>query len=103
MNDMTQHVLLANQYLIWAGAIAGAVIAIIVIAMMVYAALYRKVKKGTALIRTGIGGTKIEFNGILVWPVFHRVETMDISLKRIEIDRTVNNGLICQDNMRADI
>jgi uncharacterized membrane protein YqiK len=70
---------------------------------LMYAALYRKVKKGTALIRTGFGGTKIEFNGVMVWPVFHRAETMDISLKRIEIDRTGQNGLICQDNMRADI
>ena len=28
---------------------------------------------------------------------------MDISVKRIEIDRTGKNGLICKDNMRADI
>ena len=70
---------------------------------LMYASRYRKVKKGTALIRTGFGGTKIEFNGVMVWPVFHRAETMDISLKRIEIDRTGQNGLICQDNMRADI
>ena len=70
---------------------------------IVYAMLYRKVKKGTALIRTGIGGTKINFNGMIVFPVFHRLETMDISLKRIEIDRTAKNGLICKDNVRADI
>ena len=39
----------------------------------------------------------------MVWPVFHRVEEMDVSLKRIEIERTGRNGLICKDNMRADI
>jgi uncharacterized membrane protein YqiK len=61
------------------------------------------VKKGTALIKTGAGGTKIDFNGMIVIPIFHRVETMDISLKRIEIDRTGHNGLICKDNIRADI
>ncbi len=94
---------LANQTLIIVGLSIGGLVALFVVMAMTYAALYRKVKKGTALIRTGFGGTKIEFNGILVWPVFHRVETMDISLKRIEIDRTGNNGLICQDNMRADI
>ena len=70
---------------------------------LVYAMLYRKVKKGTALIRTGFGGTKVNFNGMIVFPVFHRLETMDISLKRIEIARTARNGLICKDNMRADI
>ncbi|MEM9237888.1 MAG: flotillin family protein, partial [Verrucomicrobiota bacterium] len=70
---------------------------------LVYSLLYRKVRKGTALIRTGFGGTKINFNGMIVAPVFHRLETMDISLKRIEIDRTAKNGLICKDNVRADI
>jgi flotillin len=74
-------------------------VAVVVVVSGVYAMLYRKVKKGTALIRTGFGGTQVNFNGMLVFPVFHRLETMDISLKRIEIDRTARNGLIC----RADI
>jgi uncharacterized membrane protein YqiK len=78
-------------------------VAVVVVVSGVYAMLYRKVKKGTALIRTGFGGTQVNFNGMLVFPVFHRLETMDISLKRIEIDRTARNGLICRDNMRADI
>jgi len=103
MTALLQNLPLANQTLIIVGLSIGGLVALFVVMAMTYAVLYRKVKKGTALIRTGLGGTKIEFNGILVWPVFHRVETMDISLKRIEIDRTGNNGLICQDNMRADI
>jgi flotillin len=81
----------------------AALLAIIMAVAIVYASLYRKVKRGTAMIRTGIGGTRIEFNGLLVIPIFHRVETMDISLKRVEIDRSAQNGLICKDNMRADI
>jgi uncharacterized membrane protein YqiK len=36
-------------------------------------------------------------------PVFHKAEIMDISVKTIEIDRNGNDGLICQDNIRADI
>ncbi|MGJ8672315.1 flotillin family protein [Rubritalea sp.] len=64
---------------------------------------FRKVEKGTALIRTGLGETKVTFTGMMVYPVVHRSEQMDISLKRIEIDRTAKNGLICKDNMRADI
>ena len=81
----------------------GGLIALVVVAGVIYASLYRKVRKGTAFIRTGFGGTKVEFNGFMVWPVFHRVEEMDVSLKRIEIERTGRNGLICKDNMRADI
>ena len=29
--------------------------------------LYRKVEKGTALIRTGVGGTRVVFNGCLLY------------------------------------
>lgn len=81
----------------------GGLIALVVVAGVIYASLYRKVRRGSAYVRTGFGGTKVEFNGFMVWPVFHRVEEMDVSLKRIEIERTGRNGLICKDNMRADI
>lgn len=64
---------------------------------------YKKVPQGKALIRTGTGGLKISFNGIFVIPILHQVEWMDISLKRIEIAREKKQGLICKDNMRADI
>ena len=39
----------------------------------------------------------------MVVPVLHIVEMMDISVKRIEIDRSGVDGLICKDNIRADI
>lgn len=83
---------------------------ILVIAVVLFLAaaflimtFYRKVEKGTALVRTGLGGTKVYFNGGVVYPILHRIDLMDISLKRIEIDRTGKNGLICKDNLRADI
>ena len=64
---------------------------------------YRKVPQGKALVRNGIGGTLVKFTGMFVVPILHRVELMDISVKRIEIDRSGANGLICKDNIRADI
>ena len=64
---------------------------------------YRKVEQGQALVRNGQGGTKVSFSGTLVFPVLHQLEYMDISVKRVEIDRNGKNGLICMDNMRADI
>ena len=64
---------------------------------------FRKVDQGQALVRNGVGGTKVSFSGMVVFPVIHRVETMDISVKRVEIDRQGKMGLICMDNMRADI
>jgi len=39
----------------------------------------------------------------VVIPVVHRWEKMDLSVKRIEIHRKGEQGLICKDNIRADI
>jgi len=65
---------------------------------------YKKVPQGQALIRTGSGGTNVVFDkGMFVIPVLHMVEQMDLSVKTIEIARLNKDGLICKDNMRADI
>ena len=63
----------------------------------------RKVEQGSAIIRNGMGGTKVSFDRNVVIPILHIVESMDISVKRIEIDRSGEDGLICKDNLRADI
>jgi len=64
---------------------------------------FKKVEQGTVAIRNGIGGTKVSFSGLFIIPIMHRYERMDISVKRIEIFRHGKEGLICQDNIRADI
>jgi flotillin len=86
-------------------AITIVVIFLVVVAAAAFVIMtfYRKVEKGTALVRTGFGGTKVYFNGGVVYPILHLIDHIDISLKRIEIDRTGKNGLICKDNLRADI
>lgn len=65
---------------------------------------YRKVSQGTALI---INQTRskviVSFTGGVVIPIIHKAEYMDISVKAMEIDRSGSNGLICEDNIRADI
>ena len=84
--------------------VAGGVIILIVIGFFyLLLTCYRKVEKGSALVRTGGSAAKVILNGGFVIPIIHRAELIDISVKRIEVDRTGKNGLICQDNMRADI
>jgi uncharacterized membrane protein YqiK len=85
--------------------LVGLVIVVLVAVGFIYLLLtcYRKVEKGRALVRTGGSRAKVILNGGFVVPIIHRAELIDISVKRIEIDRTGKNGLICQDNMRADI
>ena len=64
-----------------------------------------KVEQGKALIRSNIvsGKVKVSFTGGPVIPIIHKAEKMDISVKTIEIDRSGSDGLICRDNIRADI
>ncbi len=65
--------------------------------------MYKKTVQGVVLLRTGYGGAKVFFNAGIVIPVIHRLEYMDISVKKLEISREGKDGLICKDNMRADI
>jgi len=81
----------------------GLVVVFAITSFVLFSMFYRKAQRGQALVKTGVGGTKVTFNGMAVMPVLQRLETIDISLKRVEIDRTAKNGLICKDNMRADI
>ncbi len=84
--------------------LVGAIIVGIFLGILVlFSRFFRKVTQGQAIVRNGIGGTKVSFNGMLVIPVAHQAEYMDISVKRIEIERKSTEGLICQDNLRADI
>ncbi len=64
---------------------------------------YRKATQGQAMVRTGAGGAKVTFTGMFVIPILHRMEIMDITLKTVVIERMGKDGLICKDNMRADI
>jgi uncharacterized membrane protein YqiK len=84
--------------------ITGSLLVLILIGVVISVlTCFRKVEQGRAIIRTGLRGTKVSFSGLTVFPVIDRAEYMDISVKRVEIDRQGKNGLICQDNMRADI
>jgi uncharacterized membrane protein YqiK len=68
------------------------------------ARFYKQVAQGQVLIvNTMKAEPKVSFTGAVVLPIIHRSETMDISLKTIEIDRRGKQGLICADNIRADI
>ncbi|MHA7055939.1 flotillin family protein [Aquimarina sp. M1] len=80
------------------------IVLLIVLYFIIIAIFYKKIPQGEAIVRTGFGGTAVAFDkGLYVIPVLHKVEIMDISIKKIEIERTGLSGLICKDNIRADI
>ena len=79
------------------------VVALFVIGVMI-AKFYRKVEQGKALIVNKMKAEpEVTFTGATVLPIIHKAEVMDISVKTIEIDRRAKDGLICRDNIRADI
>ncbi len=64
----------------------------------------RESRPDEAIVRTGMGGMRVVIDGgTLVYPVVHRYEKMDLTLKSFEIAREGAEGLICKDNIRADI
>lgn len=84
--------------------IVGAIIFVVVGVVALVASTYKKVTQGRALVRTGVGRTTVEYDrGLLVIPILQMLEVMDISVKTIEVERMGEAGLICKDNMRADI
>jgi len=69
-----------------------------------FKAFYFKVNQGTALIVNDLSSRpKVHFTGALVYPIIYKKELMKISLITLEVDRRGKDGLICADNMRADI
>ncbi|SFL87728.1 flotillin family protein [Marinobacter zhejiangensis] len=87
------------------GVIAVGVLVISVLALLsLFKAFYRKVDQGQALIVNDMSVTpKVYFTGAMVMPVIHRAETMKISVITLELNRAGKDGLICKDNLRADI
>ena len=82
----------------------GALAILILVLFAMFAKFYKKVEQGYALIvNTLKAEPDVTFTGHMVYPIIHKAELMDISVKTIEIDRSGNQGLICHDNIRADI
>ena len=87
----------------WMIATGVGVVIFIGLVVMI-ARFYRIVAQGQALIINKLATEpSVTFTGAVVMPIIHRSEIMDISVKTIEIDRRGKEGLICKDNIRADI
>ncbi|GGV28587.1 flotillin family protein [Streptomyces griseoflavus] len=83
--------------------LAGVALLLVLIGLLLVTKLFRKVEQGKALIVSKVRRVDVTFTGSVVLPVLHKAEVMDISVKTIEITRAGKEGLICRDNIRADI
>lgn len=87
------------------GGVLGSLAFIWMVWTLAEARFYIRVEQGKALIinRKGQKEPQVTFTGARVFPLTARAEIMDISVKTIDIDRRGKEGLICKDNIRADI
>ncbi|WP_129311194.1 flotillin family protein [Streptomyces sp. L2] len=85
------------------GVLAVVCLLLVALALFALSRLFRKVEQGKALIVSRMRKVDVTFTGQVVLPVLHKAEVMDISVKTIEITRAGRDGLICRDNIRADI
>ena len=80
----------------------GAVVLLGVLVLV--ARTWRQVHQGQAMIVNKMGSEpKVTFTGAIVLPIVNKAEVMDLSVKTIEVARKGKEGLICADNIRADI
>ncbi|MEU4982533.1 flotillin family protein [Streptomyces sp. NPDC021969] len=85
------------------GVLALVCLLLVAVVLFGVSRLFRKVEQGKALIVSKMRKVDVTFTGQVVLPVLHKAEVMDISVKTIEITRAGKEGLICRDNIRADI
>ncbi len=88
---MTPFILAVVGFLVLAGLLAAFFVCV------------RKIQPGRAGLRTGFGGVNISFDWMLRIPAIQTYHIVDISVKKLEISRKGKDGLVCKDNIRADI
>ena len=90
----------------WAFVAVCFVVMMVMLAGMAtaFSKFYQKPGPEEAVVRTGVGGLRaITGRGMIVIPLIQEAHRMDLSVKRIIVARDGEDGLICKDNMRADI
>lgn len=83
--------------------IIAAVVLIVVVFLCAFPFCIRKIQPGRAGVRVGFGGMKVGFDWIYRVPLLQTYHIVDISVKKLEIARKGKDGLVCKDNIRADI
>ncbi len=85
------------------GVVTLCIIFIHFVSLALITMFYRKAKQGQALVRDGLGGLMVSFTGMLAFPRMHVLEIVDISMKKILVEKTGDNALVFRDGTRIDI
>ena len=84
-------------------AMSETIVPLAAVAFAIFWALcYHRVPAGHALVRIGFGGTRVEFSGMVVFPLLHHAELIDTTVKQLEISLIDAKALVCKDNIQAN-
>ena len=83
--------------------IIAVVVVIGFVSLVISLLCIRKIQPGRAGVKTGWGGIKVSFDWMVRMPLVQTYHIVDISVKKLEIARKGKDGLVCKDNIRADI
>jgi len=77
---------------------------IFAVVIAIFAWLYERSSRETAIVRTGLGGRKIIMDGgIVVLPYFHKIDKVNMKTIRLEVKRSEREALITKDRLRVDV
>ncbi|OJJ16161.1 hypothetical protein BKI52_35940 [marine bacterium AO1-C] len=71
-------------------------------AVVLYSRFYKIAPSGFALVRLGEGGLRVSFTRVMVFPIVHKLEYLDIRLKRFSLNHLGKEGVICRNNLRIN-
>lgn len=83
--------------------IIGAIAALIIIMLIAYKALYKKIPPDSALVVSGGKETKVYFGGKIVNPLTCRTQEVSLNTMNLKIEREGTEALITKDSLRCDI
>lgn len=84
-------------------AMAGTLLVVMLAVAWTVSRWIRTPVNGTALILKGARESRVSFTRVLAIPAIHQVEVLDMAVHTIEVERRGREGLLCRDNIRADV
>ncbi len=85
------------------GVGAGIMLLVFAVFFFLLSRFYVRPKQGQALIRNGVGGTRVAFAGLLCYPLIHRLETIDLTLKRLTVEFRDAGSLTTRDGIQVEV
>lgn len=90
-----------SKGLFWIG---GAVLVAVSFVLMAVSSWYQRASAEEALVKTGMGGSKVIIDGgVLLFPVVHRITRVSLKVIKLTCVREAQDALITRDYLRADV